>query len=245
MSNGFVVIDVSHYQKTPDWNAVKASGILGVIFKCTEGTGYLDPTYKQRKSAAKQAGLVVCSYHYLKRGSINQQMQWFVNNAEPVPGERLVIDFEDKDCSLDDLMQACQWLMNYAPPLEITVYGANGFLGALLAGKKNDFLGQFSLWVASYTSAAAPTMTDLKATWPNWTLWQKTDAATIPGFTGPVDGNLFNGSAENCLKWLMPATGAPPPAPTPDLETVTLTIASATKIKLVLNAGTNVELTLG
>jgi hypothetical protein len=34
-------------------------------------------------------------------------------------------------------------------------------------------------------------------------------------------------------------------APGREIETVTLTIASQTKIKLVLNAGSNVELTLG
>lgn len=246
MSNGYVVLDVSHYQKTPDWNAVKSAGILGIIFKCTEGTGYLDPTYKQRRADAERAGLVCCVYHFLKHGAVGQQMQWFVNNAVPAAGERLVIDFEDAKCTLEDLVQACQWLESYTKPLEITIYGANGFLGAMLAGKRNDYLAKFSLWVASYTSASSPTMTNLKATWPEWTLWQKTDKATISGINGPVDGNLFNGSNENCLKWLGPAAYDPtPPVPAPDtVAEVEMVLASKDPANITIIAGPNVTLNI-
>jgi GH25 family lysozyme M1 (1,4-beta-N-acetylmuramidase) len=34
-----VVVDISHWNPTPDWAKLKADGTVGVIHKATEGTG--------------------------------------------------------------------------------------------------------------------------------------------------------------------------------------------------------------
>jgi hypothetical protein len=47
-------------------------------------------------------------------------------------------------------------------------------------------------------------------------LWQYSDNERVAGFSGAVDGNKFNGSDENCLKWFGPAAEpAPEPQPEP------------------------------
>ena len=61
-------------------------------------------------------------------------------------------------------------------------------------------------------------------TWPQWSLWQYTDRATVDGITGPVDGNKWNGSEEALVAWLSPAGQAPAPSPEPQTEPITMTI---------------------
>ena len=52
-----LVVDLSHWDPADDYDAVKEDGIVGVIYKATEGQGYTDPTYVQQQNAAKMAEL--------------------------------------------------------------------------------------------------------------------------------------------------------------------------------------------
>jgi len=54
-------------------------------------------------------------------------------------------------------------------------------------GNPQDSLGT-PLWVAAYIPK--PLVPDA---WKNWTFWQYTDAAKVPGIAGGVDGDYFNG----------------------------------------------------
>lgn len=209
MSNDLVVVDISHYQPEPDWQALKGAGIVGVILKATEGTSYVDPTFDWRWTAAEDAGLAVSSYHFLHHGSIQDQMEHYLNVVQPGEGERLVIDFEDQACDVADLQQAIELLWESDEGYELTVYGGSSFLKDCVKGC-NDVLRQTSLWIAHYTSAAQPSWPT--ETWPTWSLWQYTDSARVAGIDGPVDGNRFNGSKENAALWIGPATLTPAPA---------------------------------
>lgn len=46
--------------------------------------------------------------------------------------------------------------------------------------------GHLPLWVANYTTAAAPAMPD---GWTSWQIWQHTDKGRLSGFDGPLDCN--------------------------------------------------------
>ena len=209
-----VIIDISHHQADPiDWTKLKANGTVGVILKATEGTSYTDPTYVSRKKAALAAGLAVSSYHFFKKGNPTGQMSHFLGVVKPVVGERMVIDHET-DASLDELKEAVKWLMTSAPGVEITIYSGHTLKDQL--GSKTDTLlaENTSLWVAQYTSAAEPSWP--KGTWPTWSLWQYTDRAQASGIGVPVDGNRFNGSTANAVKWMGPTAPDPAPAPKPE-----------------------------
>lgn len=236
------VVDISHWQTEPDFTKVKAGGVVGIILKATEGTGYVDPTFMAREEKARKAGLITSSYHFLKHGSIGAQMSHYMRTAAPPPGGRVVIDYEDAACTLDDLRAAVNELMPLQ--VQITIYGANGFLGAQLGGKRDELLATCPLWVASYTTNSQPTTKDLAATWPVWSLWQYTDKATVSGFSAPVDGNVFNGTDEQLVKWLSPAGSVPALVPQPPVEApiVTVSINSDTPVNIVLAIGPNVTL---
>lgn len=237
MSHAVVVLDISHYQDTPDFDALAAEGIVAICFKATEGTSYVDDTFRDRYNAAVDAGLGVFTYHFLKHGSIEAQMAHYLETVDPDWGERVVIDFEDSSCTLDDLEQAVQILFDDDRNLQVTVYGANGFLGAKLDGDENLLLAMTSLWVASYTTASTPTMSSLSGTWSTWTLWQFTDCASVCGF-GPVDANRFNGSVEDCRSWVGPVAEGPQPLPVPEpLPEPVEPIVEVNLVKLVIDAG--------
>jgi GH25 family lysozyme M1 (1,4-beta-N-acetylmuramidase) len=196
-----IVVDISHHQADVDFGDLKAGGTVGVILKATEGTSYLDPTYIDRNEKALRAGLMTAPYHFLKPGSIEAQMKWFLAKTQPADGSRLVIDYEADGLKISDLEASVRFLRQNAPKCELTVYGANGFLGAQLGKSKNALLAaNTSLWVASYRDDA-PTVTNLKPTWPFWSLWQYTDKAQADGVIGPVDGNRWNGNGEALKKW--------------------------------------------
>ena len=83
-----IVIDISHYQPTPDWAAVKAGGTIGVILKATEGASYTDPTFSSRWDACKQHGISRSAYHFLRPGDMTGQMRRFVSVVKPSDTER-------------------------------------------------------------------------------------------------------------------------------------------------------------
>ena len=226
------VIDLSHHNPEPDFAKLKAAGLVGVILKATEGTGYIDPTFSARRERARAAGLAVCSYHFLKHGQAEQQMLNYLDAVAPVKGERVVIDYEDTACTLADLVDAVQALVKQPLNLQITVYGG-GKLKGDLGNDREQLLADFtSLWIAQYTSAASPSWP--KGTWPVWSLWQWTDSAVVPGIGRGVDSNRFNGSVEACLRFLSPATDDPAKSVGPEIS-ISISAPADARVNVLIN----------
>jgi len=204
------VIDLSHYQPHVDLLTARNNGILGVIHKATEGTGWSDGLYKARKANAATLRLAFAPYHFLKPGNIPNQAAKFIQFAQPPKGGRVFIDYEDDGLKLDDLKTMIKAVLTLDPTLQIGIYG-----GALLKQQVGDTkdldLGRYPLWLAQYTTG---TPSWPKNTWPYWSLWQYTDAADVPG-VGKCDGNVFNGSNENLMRFLDPVDTAPAPVAPP------------------------------
>jgi GH25 family lysozyme M1 (1,4-beta-N-acetylmuramidase) len=223
------IVDLSHYQAGFDFAAFAASGGIAVVLKATEGASHRDSSYATFSQQAIDAGLVYASYHFLRPGDMASQAQFFLTVVDPVEGERVVADHEDSGVSLDDLKTFLKSIQSLRPDLQLSVYSGN-LIEQQLGGAKDDWLSaNTSLWTPQYASSPSPWPT---ATWPNWSLWQHTDSASVAGFAGAVDGNQFNGSDDQCLKWF----GPPPPQPAPPAAvTVNLTIASDQPINLIVN----------
>lgn len=225
-----VIVDLSHHNPEPNWAKLKAGGTIGVIMKATEGTSYVDPTFAARRQRAMAADLAVGSYHFLKAGNAEQQMLHYLNTVGPVPGERMVIDHEDK-ASLDELCTAVETLVRQKLDLQVTIYSGHTIKDQL-GNDREQLLADFtSLWIAQYTSAAAPSWPT--GTWPIWSLWQYTDKAKVSGISAPVDGNRFNGSAANAEKWLRPAQVVPEPLGS--VVGVSLTVPEGVKLEITVN----------
>jgi lysozyme len=227
-------IDISHYQGRPNFQQVAASGVIAMIHKATEGIGYSDPDRAYNCSNALKAGIAVCTYHFLKHGNAAGQMDYYLDDIEPQDGERVIIDYEDSSCTMNDLHEAVQRLLDYGHDLQITVYSGN-LLKEQLGNSRDALLAENTdLWLAQYTSG---TPSWPKGTYPIYSLWQYSDQGTIPGINdAKVDLNEFNGSDENLIKWIGPAGKEPAPTPTPDKEvTISINAPDDVTVNVILN----------
>lgn len=227
-------IDISHWQGFPDFEQVKAAGVLAMIHKATEGTGYSDPNRAINCSNAIDAGIAVATYHWLSPDeNPESQMRYYLDVLEPVPGERVVIDYEEAGCTLDQLKTAVEFLLADPRDLQITVYSGH-LLKEQLGGKHDTLLADHTdLWLAQYTTGTPSWST---GTYPQWALWQYSESGEVDGIDDSyVDLNRFNGSDDELLLWIGPAGSvAPPepPIPPPDRETVSVAITAPDSVGL-------------
>lgn len=235
MTTDIIVVDVSHWQgKWPGegtpWDAMRRNNLVGVILKATESTSYVDNTFRQRYDAAIANGIAVCAYHFLRPGKMPQQMDLFLNTVKPRQGERMVLDWEDAGVKSGDVAYCVEYLLGKRPDLQITVYASSSFLQS--NAQYDDRLAKTSLWVARYSSQEPYWPENI---WKTWTLWQCTDSFKVEGY-GPLDGNKFNGSPENCIAWLNPAGAAPEPEPEPvPPPTPEVNITTTGSVRVVVN----------
>ena len=89
-----VVVDISHHNGQIDFAQAKASGIVGVIQKATQGQSGVDRTYDANRKAALQAGLLWGAYHFATGSDGIKQADNFLKVAAPDTDTLLVLDFE-------------------------------------------------------------------------------------------------------------------------------------------------------
>lgn len=92
-------IDVSHYQGDIDWNiVVKNANISYAYLKATEGATLVDDTYEKNLREAKNAGLLVGSYHFYRPNTDwKAQFENLTKNVRPNDQDLVpIIDIEHK-----------------------------------------------------------------------------------------------------------------------------------------------------
>lgn len=199
-----VVIDISHFQGSPDFGTVASGGIVGVIHKATQGTGSPDPTYAAAKTQALAAGLLWGAYHFgTGSASGGDQAAHFLDVVKPGPHDLVAIDFEPNPSGttmtfeqLLDFIETVQKALNRWP----VVYGGKSLLFGAVGTTPNATLAACPLWVAEYTSALQPIGIPTQI-WPQWTLWQYTESGTVAGITTKVDRDRFNGTIDELRAW--------------------------------------------
>ena len=118
---------------------MKAGGTFGVIHKATEGTSYVDNKLFARMKAAKTAGLLTCTYHFMRESDMEGQMKHYLSTINPVQGERVILDHEHSGTSLQELKQAVHYVLSVRPDLQITVYSGH-LIKEQLGSGSSDFL---------------------------------------------------------------------------------------------------------
>ncbi len=210
-----VVIDLSHYNEVTSFADIKASGIVGVIHKATQGTNVVDPTYASRRPQALAAGLWWGAYHFGIEGDGAAQADYFLSVVNPQPTDLLVLDFEENGNATMTLQQAEQFVGEvYKQTGRYPGFYSDSLAGSLLGQTVNQTLRQCWFWRAEY--GASPVV---PPTWPTWTMWQYTDGthgngpyqvAGIGG-TGTCDRDKFNGSMDGLARLWGHGSQLPPP----------------------------------
>jgi lysozyme len=179
------VIDISHHnQGNLNFAAAKAAGVLGVISKATQGSGYRDPTYNERKAAALDAGMLWGAYHFGTAADVDAQVSNFLGKVHPDANTLCALDFEKNEATPTNSLtvaKARQFVQKLDQALgrPIVIYGGR-FMKDLLGGQNDAVLGQHRLWYAQYGDAP-----QIPPTWSQFWLWQFTD-----GHHGPLPHNV-------------------------------------------------------
>lgn len=236
-------IDISHHQGSVEFEEVKRAGVLGMIHKATEGTGFIDDMRAENCAAAIDAGIACSTYHWLKPGNAAAQMSFYLDTVDPVKGERVVIDYEENGCTLDDLYEAVERLLDDPRGLQITVY--SGHLLKEQLGDKHDSLlaSNTDLWLAQYTTGEPSWSNE---TYPQWALWQYSENGEVSGIDDAyVDLDRFNGDDGALVKWISPKDHVEPkpprpPRPPPPLpsELVKVAITAPIPVRVSVNGVT-------
>lgn len=200
------VLDISHHNTVQSWRQIRAAGIIGVIHKATEGTGYTDPKYLKRCAPAMRAGLLWGAYHFANGSNVQVQVDHFLGVVGVDDETLYALDWED-DPKRHTMTrgQARQFLELIDARIgknRCVVYSGNTAKQAL--GKRKDaFFGAHRLWLAQYSSRPV-----CQASWDTFWLHQYSDGVTgpephgCPGVWGKVDTNSFIGSDDELrVQW--------------------------------------------
>jgi len=203
-----VIVDISHHNGNPDFAQAAAAGIVGVIHKATQGTGFTDSKYLTNRQKALDAGLLWGAYHFGTGGNGVAQADFFLTTVNPGPDTLLVLDFEpNTQGATMSLDQARAFVTEVNAKLGRFpgLYSGN-LIKEQLGNKTDPILAQCFFWLAQYGPNAV-----VPPNWPTWTLWQYTDGNlgpqphTVPGI-GACDRDKFNGDLDALKElWGAPA----------------------------------------
>jgi len=203
-------IDISHWQGVINWTAVRASGVEFAYIKATEGTTYLDPTFDRNYPRAYYAGVVRGAYHFAvpNRSSGASQANFFFRNGgawsadnRTLPG-MLDIEYNPYGTTCYGLSQVAMvnWIRDF-----INTYHARSGRWAVIysttdwwtrcTGNFGGFAANNPLFLARYSSSPGA----LPRGWQFWTIWQYTSVGRVPGISGNIDKDFFNGSRARLL----------------------------------------------
>ena len=196
LTNG---IDVSHYNGVVDWARVAKAGIAFAYAKATEGAVHQDTEFTNNYAGIGQNAILRGLYHFF-RPSVDAQAQatnFLKSLPQLVVGDlppALDVEVSDGQGAQVIVSGIQQWLNHVEATLGCTpvIYTSASFWNANFAG--NTTFSRYPLWVAHYTHNPAP---NLPAGFADFTLWQYSESGQVPGITGSVDMNRFNGTSDD------------------------------------------------
>ena len=198
-------IDVSYHQGAIDWRQVATAGKRFAFVRATAGTLTADTAYWTNRSGAGAAGLAVGSYHFANPDSAvndaGNEASWFLRNTAIASGDLVpVLDLETANgLSPDSLTAWAQtWLsqVSAATGVRPIIYTTPKFWSTSMAD--TDWFarnGYAVLWIANWTIASQPAVPASDWAANGWSFWQHSSTGTVPGISGAVDLDRFNGSS--------------------------------------------------
>jgi lysozyme len=201
---GFVNgLDVSYHQGAIDWGRVAGAGKDFVYVRASAGTLTSDPAYATNHAGARAAGLAVGAYHFGNPDSTANdalnEARWFLQNAAVASGDLVpVLDLEVSNglgaAALTTWAQT--WLAEVESAIGVRplIYTNPNFWSSSMANTDWFARNGYQLWVAQWTVASQPIVPAGNWGGEGWTFWQHSSTGSVPGVSGPVDLDRFNGS---------------------------------------------------
>lgn len=184
-------IDVSAWQNEIDFKKVKNDGIKIVYIKSSEGNTYRDYYFERNYAKAKESGLCIGVYHYVKARNNQEAIEEAKFFASVINGKqidcKLAMDFEDfGNLSRTEINSIALTFLETVKKItnkEVVVY-SNTYTA------KNVFYGTittYPLWIAQY-GVCKPSA---NGNWKTWVGFQYTSTGSVNGINGNVDRDKF------------------------------------------------------
>jgi GH25 family lysozyme M1 (1,4-beta-N-acetylmuramidase) len=206
-------IDVSNWQGTIDWRAVRASGVEFAITKISEGTTFYDGTASANYTNGKSAGLLMGGYHFAGGGDPIAEADHFVNGMKPFEeGDIFVLDWE---IQVGNPVGWCETFVQRVH--DLTGVWCLMYMNGSTRNAYNwtaGVLKNCGFWIAWYGR-------DPEGDLPvqgGYIMHQYTSDGTVSGIGGRVDMDAFYGTVSQLRQYGYQApvvTPAPVPEPTP------------------------------
>ncbi len=219
-------IDVSRWQGTIDWTSVKGSGVTFAWSQATRGAYLVNANFTANMSNGKAAGVLMGAYHFAfpATNSPSTEANYFWATAGPyikADGKTLMpmLDIETFSgyvgaSSYSDW--ANQWynaVVAKAAAAGVTIkpvlYSSSSFMCNF-----NSSCSGFGSWMANYNGQSSQTGTPWSCCtscnlWGGgaWNFWQYTSTGSVPGISGNVDLDVFNGTTAQLSTWVATAGG--------------------------------------
>lgn len=218
-------IDVSQWQGTIDWNAVKASGIEFAMIRAGFGNNNIDKQFARNIAECNRVG-IPCgvywfSYAYTVEMAIREAMQVLAAIKPYVVEYPVCFDFEydsvryagTKGVTMNKKL-ATDMVKAFCKTIEDAGYYAMNYSNLDYANNMFDMeaLKNYDLWYARYIATC-----DRRTG-----IWQYSNQGSVPGITGNVDMDYANNDYPAIMRSVglngfSKTTPAPvPPAPVPD-----------------------------
>ncbi|APR87771.1 Integrin-like repeats domain fused to lysozyme, LYCV glycosyl hydrolase [Minicystis rosea] len=186
-------IDVSSWQGNIDWSAVRGSGREFAFIRVSDGANYFDSKFDKNWSEARAVGMARGVYQFFRPGQdpiaqANLVLQHLGSDLGELP---IVVDVEVSDGVGPATLNARlgQWISRIKQATGRTpmIYTSPGLWPSLSGSSQ---FADVKLWVAHW-GASCPT---LPTPWSNFSVWQYADNGHVPGISGNVDLDRFNGT---------------------------------------------------
>lgn len=189
VSGNYDGIDVSKYQGEIDWMAIADNRKVKFAYiKATEGATHVDPNFEKNIAGARQRGVRVGCYHFLRSSSsIADQFANFTSYVKREEQDLIpLIDVETIGSwtprqLVDSLHTFAVMLYEYYGCVPM-IYTSAVFYNKYLANKFTNY----PLFIARYAEGE-PSINDGTA----YTLWQYSAHGRVPGIKGDVDLSRF------------------------------------------------------
>src|SRR5437588_3871888 len=217
-------IDVSDYQGSINWTSVKNAGIAFAWTKATEGTGGLQTYFAVNEANAKTAGVPIGAYHYARydantgTSGATSEANNFWNVAGPYikGGGSYIMPMLDVEASNAGYTPAtlAQWINTCCNVVSNKAFATGViikpviYVSACHANWFDSSVAQWIPWIADYNGQDPQTGTPWSVCssydiWGTWVAWQYTSTGTIPGISGNVDHDVFNGTTNGLISTLV------------------------------------------
>lgn len=209
------IIDVSHWNTIDNLTLVKASGVVGIIFKATEGVTFVDQLFLAKWREALDLGFFIGVYHFFRSNlsGINQA-DFYLENTRPLweaTQGHIMPGWMDVETA-DGVSVATRQVRVHDALLQVKAHRyASGvysspYMWSNLIGNV-PWMQNFYGWDAHWTSAQTPI---LPVGWSDrmTKLWQAgvypkhSWAYPVQGLQGEVDENYFMGSLGELRTWV-------------------------------------------